>query len=495
MLKRPRQPVRRRVEPCLRGHGRRIRIVRDRGGVDLTPAAIASRPVVAGGAWTFALPGGPDYQFGDTVTITSTTGTGAASFQLSAVPVLAGAADDVLSTAHVQCPIDADKNGLISPAEEAAGRAMNPAIVCKHLAAADGWAVMADDERTELYTFGFSDVSKVPSKDAIAKGILNAQWPAPTLDFDQGDEVYLTLTNAGMLLRPDLFDPHSVHFHGFPNAAAVFDGVPEASITINMGFSFTYYYKTLDPGTYMYHCHVEATEHMQMGMLGNLYVRPAQNRLPAGTPLGATTHVAGSKYVYNDGDASTRYDVEFPIQIGSFDRNFHEQHIGVQPLPFAEMHDDYPMLNGRGYPDTMDAGSLPAAPSKVEPGVVSSNETSQTMNTRIVVTKGQKALLRISNLNVTRFYTLATTGLPMQVVGTGAHILRGPAGGAAANMYYTTNSVTLGGGEAVDVLIDTSDASVQPGRYLLYSTNLEALSNGAEDFGGMMTEIVINPAP
>ena len=50
--------------------------------------------------------------------------------------------------------------------------------------------------------------------------------------------------------------------------------------------------------------------------------------------------------------------------------------------------------------------------------------------------------------------------------------------------------MTLGGGEAADVLIDTT--GVAPGTYLLYSTNLEALSNGAEDFGGMMTEIVIN---
>ena len=472
-------------------NGRRIHIIRTRGGVDVTTTA--TRPTVTGGAWSFSRAGGPNFQFGETVTIRSENNAGSFNFQLLNVPVLAGAANDVMSTAHVQCPLDADHNGLISLAEEAAGRAMTPAIVCKHLAAGDGWVVMGDDQRTELYTFGFNDVSKVPENQALAKGILNAQFPAPTLDFDQGDEVFLTLTNAGTLLRPDLFDPHSVHFHGFPNAAAVFDGVPEASITINMGFSFTYYYKTLDPGTYMYHCHVEASEHMQMGMLGNLYVRPAQNRLAAGTLLGAAVHAAGNKYVYNDGDASTRYDVEFPIQIGSFDRNFHEQHIAVQPLPFAEMHDDYPMLNGRGYPDTMNVGNLPAAPSKSDPalGIVSGSETSQSMNTRIVITKGQKALLRISNLNVTRFYTLATTGLPMQVVGTGAHILRGPAGGAAANLYYTTNSVTLGGGEAVDVLIDTSDASVQTGRYLLYSTNLEALSNGAEDFGGMMTEIVI----
>ena len=80
-------------------------------------------------------------------------------------------------------------------------------------------------------------------------------------------------------MRPDLFDPHSVHFHGFPQAASIFDGVPESSATINMGSTFTYYYNIVDglAGTYMYHCHVEATEHMQMGMVGNLYIDPKQN--------------------------------------------------------------------------------------------------------------------------------------------------------------------------------------------------------------------------
>lgn len=466
--------------------GRRIQIVRDGGGNIATGNA---RPTVTGGTWAFTLSGAPAFQFGDTVTVTAQTDGGSSQFVLAAVPVLSGAASDVVSTSYVQCPVDANKDGLVSDAEAAIGRGMNPPVVCRHLAAGDGFSVMADNERTPLYTFGFSDVTKVEASKAIGNGILNAQFPGPTLDFDEGDEVYLTLTNVGMLLRPDLFDPHSVHFHGFPNAAAVFDGVPESSITINMGFSLTYYYKTMDPGTYMYHCHVEAAEHMQMGMLGNLYVRPAQNRLAAGTVLGSFTHQAGNLYVYNDGDGSTAYDVEFPIQIGSFDRNFHEQHIGVQPLPFAEMHDDYPLLNGRGYPDTVDQGAPPPASDKVEladPAVATT--TSQPMNSRIVIPNGKKALLRISNLNVTRFYTLATTGLPMQVVGTGAHILRGP---ADANMYYTTNSVTLGGGEGADVLINT--AGIAAGTYLLYSTNLEALSNGAEDFGGMMTEIQVCP--
>ena len=67
-----------------------------------------------------------------------------------------------------------------------------------------------------------------------------------------------------------------------------------------------------------------------------------------------------------------------------------------------------------------------------------------------------------------------------------ARLLRSNAG---VNMFYDTNSVTLGGGEAVDVIMDT--ASVAPGTYVLYTTNLNYLSNNDEDFGGMMTEIVI----
>ena len=33
--------------------------------------------------------------------------------------------------------------------------------------------------------------------------------------------------------------------------------------------------------------------------------------------------------------------------------------------------------------------------------------------------------------------------------------------------------------------------NVQPGIYFLYSTNLDHLSNDAENFGGMMTEIQV----
>jgi len=282
-----------------------------------------------------------------------------------------------------------------------------------------------------------------------------------------------------MLMRPDLFDPHSVHWHGFPQAAPVYDGNPDASISIIMGSSLTYYYNVVQPGTYMYHCHVEATEHMQMGMLGNLYVRPAQNRLPDGTDLQGFVHHTGFTYAYNDGDGSTRYDLDVPVQMGSFDPAFHDASENVQPLPFAAMRDRYAMLNGRGYPDTTRPGALPAP---VENG----GKQSQRVSTVIEATQGQRVLLRLSNLSVTQLYTLATLGLPMKVVGWSARLLRSPAG---QDLSYLTQSVTLGGGESADVILDTSQ--VPPGTYPLFTTNLSYLSNGDEDFGGMMAEIIV----
>jgi FtsP/CotA-like multicopper oxidase with cupredoxin domain len=263
-----------------------------------------------------------------------------------------------------------------------------------------------------------------------------------------------------------------VHFHGFPQAATIFDGVPEASVSINMGASLTYFYNIVEPGTYFYHCHVEATEHMQMGMLGNLFVRPAQDRTSPG--LGGF-----SRFAYNDGDGSTGYDVAYPLQVGSFDGAFHDASLTVQPLPFAAMKDDYAMLNGRGYPDTTVPGALPAP---AENG----GRPSQVVGSLITAQAGQVILLRISNVSVTRFFTLATTGIPMRVVGHQARLLRGPTG---TDLYYDTGSVTLGGGEALDVILDT--AGLAPGTYLLYTTNLNYLSNGPEDFGGVMTEIVL----
>jgi hypothetical protein len=91
----------------------------------------------------------------------------------------------------------------------------------------------------------------------------------------------------------------------------------------------------------------------------------------------------------------------------------------------------------------------------------------------------------------------------MQLVGFQAKLLRDQAGN---NLPMTTNSVTLGGGESLDVILDSClvrsttvvagsvpacTTPVPKGTYFLYTPNLDHLSNDAENFGGLMTEVVV----
>jgi FtsP/CotA-like multicopper oxidase with cupredoxin domain len=367
----------------------------------------------------------------------------------------------------------------------------------------------------------------VDARQMLDIGLMNGNIPAPLMAIDEDDEFFLTLSNVGMIMRPDLFEQHTVHFHGYPNASAFYDGVPDASVAINIGASFTYYYLAPDAGTYFWHCHITPPEHLQMGMVGQLYVRPRQNRvtgslytglqnqqldlrtacpsaantthsdilcsnpLPAVNTgaVGAATIGNGqggtSGYAYNDGDGSTYYDVEYPIQIHGFDPNFHFVGMTFNPEGFTDMKDKYFLLNGRSYPDTVTTGPLQTQSAD---GV---NHFSQPLASIINIPAGKKALLRISDLDVTEYQTLASLGIPMRVVGYNAKLLRDQAGN---NLYYNTNSITLAGGESVDVILDASDTTKYPVKsvFYLYTPNLDHLSNDAENFGGLMTEVHVN---
>jgi FtsP/CotA-like multicopper oxidase with cupredoxin domain len=310
-----------------------------------------------------------------------------------------------------------------------------------------------------------------------------------------------------MIQRPDLADPHTIHYHGYPEAATIFDGVPEVTLSINEGASLTYFYEAVEPGTFFWHCHVEASEHMQMGMIGNLWVRPLQNRLPDGTMLGDHMHsnpdnpdglternsdnpIDGDKYVFNDGDGSTQYDVEYPVQVTTWDPVFHDASRDTQPLPFIDMFDTISMINGRVYPDTTVEAPLTNPAETLGYGT---DTDIQPMDAMIRATQGEKILLRISNVSTTDQMSVRTLGLTMKVVGHGGRILRGEGKVDGLDMSYETSNVVLSGGDARSAIIDTTD--VAPGTYFLYTTQLRFLTNDTEDYSGALTEIVIAAAP
>jgi FtsP/CotA-like multicopper oxidase with cupredoxin domain len=361
--------------------------------------------------------------------------------------------------------------------------ASNP-IVELHLAATDGWVSMPDSAPAippfwpdslapapyNIYAFGFRDVTGLTAAQISAQRG-KAQISAPILAFDQETDIKITLTNLGLSVRPDLVDGHTVHWHGFQNAIPLFDGVPELSISVPIGRDFTYFYRPHDPGTYMYHCHFEDVEHVQMGMTGMVYVRPVQNA--------GTSSVPAGKYAYNDGDGSTRYDREFAFMITEIWAEAHYRDAHIQTTDWTDYAPSFWALNGRCYPDTLAPGGDPLS-------AAAGRLRYQPISSVVTANAGERVLLRLSNLGYQN-HAITADGIDLQIVARDATLLRGRDGTAD---YETTNTVDIGPGESRDVLF----TAPSPGTYLLYDRDYANLNNaGGRGYGGQMTEIRVSP--
>ncbi|TNE55928.1 MAG: T9SS type A sorting domain-containing protein [Bacteroidetes bacterium] len=92
--------------------------------------------------------------------------------------------------------------------------------------------------------------------------------PGPTLVVKEGDSVHIDLLNMSQGA------PHTIHLHGL-DVDQQNDGVPHLSFEIpHMEHGF-YHFKAPHPGTYLYHCHVASTIHVQAGMYGLIIVKPS----------------------------------------------------------------------------------------------------------------------------------------------------------------------------------------------------------------------------
>ena len=358
-----------------------------------------------------------------------------------------------------------------------------------HLAGTDGWVSMPAGSPDDLpffpdslapspfdtYVFGFRDVTGMTAQQVAAtRG--KAQISAPMLAFDEGDDVTITLSNLGLVMRPDLFDGHTLHWHGFVNAIPLFDGVPELSLAVPIGRDLSYFYRPHDAGTYMYHCHFEDVEHVQMGMTGMVFVRPKQN----GTRVGTAPAGARLAYAYNDGDGSTRYDREFAFMITELWSAAHYRDAHIQVSDWTDYAPSFWLLNGRGYPDTI----APAG----NPSVATAGRLQyQPISSLITCNVNETVLLRLSNLGYQN-HALTLDNVDMQVIAKDASLLRGRDG---YTNYLETNTVDVGPGESRDVLVTPH----QPGEYLLYDRNYAYLGNGGgPGWGGMMTVLRVGPA-
>ena len=300
-----------------------------------------------------------------------------------------------------------------------------------HLVATDGWVSMPESaapvqgfwpdtlapDPYNMYVFGFRDVTGMNDSQVIAQRGL-AQISAPVLGFDEGSEVKITLTNLGLSMRPDLVDGHTLHWHGFNNAIPIFDGVPEMSASVPIGKSITYYYRPHEAGTYMYHCHFEDVEHVQMGMTGLLYVRPKLNS-------------GDNTYVFND--PTTKYDRWFPLFLtreparGPLARRAHpgERLVDLRRGLRAVQRPRLPR-----HDRAVAAELRPGPRAQRDPGNQLDGTTSlerlryQPRTALMEAVEGETVLLRIAHLGSVR-HTITLDGIPMHVIGSDASQLQG----------------------------------------------------------------------
>jgi hypothetical protein len=201
-----------------------------------------------------------------------------------------------------------------------------------------------------------------------------------------------------------------------------------------------------------------------------VFVRPKQNKSPvAGDP-------GGSKYAYNDGDGSTRYDREFAYMITELWSAAHYRDAHIQVNDWTDYDPSFRLLNGRAYPDTIAPNGNPMT-------TTAGRLQYQPISSLIRCNAGDRVLLRFANLGYEN-HTMSVDNIDLTVVAKDASLLRGRDG---TTNYITTNSVDVGPGESRDVIFR---APAAPGTYLLYDRKYSYLNNGGgSGYGGMLTEI------
>ena len=367
-----------------------------------------------------------------------------------------------------------------------------------HFAASDGWIYLPDPAvppyhpdnmappLLTTYIFGFRNVTGLTDQQVFAQK-MKVQLSAPIWWIDQEEDFTLKITNLGLQIRPDLIDAHTLHFHGFRQAIPIFDGEPHSSVGVPISRDLTYFYRPHDPGTYMYHCHFEETEHVHMGMVGIVFVRPLLDQAHP-----------GRRFCYND--ESTEFDREFTFMLNEIWTFAHWCDSHVQLPEWSDYQPDFWMLNGRTYPDTIappgggtdsgpgGTGDLIAPPGRPELQY-------QPISSLVKCNEGDRVLLRFANLGYEE-QSMRMTGVPMRLVGRDATLLRGRDG---TDMTYMTDTVIIGPGESADAIFVAPDVTPDDGldykRFFLYNRNANRISNGgAPGYGGQMTEVHVYPA-
>ncbi len=193
--------------------------------------------------------------------------------------------------------------------------------------------------------------------------------PSPVIRVEQGDTVWIHLENTH-------YFPHTIHLHGVDHpwvdsSGEGNDGVPQTSDKFVLpGQSKTYEIRPRQPGTFVYHCHVQTHSHLAMGLVGMFVVE--ENRPNNHVQ---TFNVGAGQVRYPSKAVLEEYDSEYDLHYHAIDKEMHNivQEFNDPRLIAKKMNREYDMtestedyytLNGRSFPYTLRESIVVAEPDK-----------------------------------------------------------------------------------------------------------------------------------
>ncbi|MBK1811822.1 multicopper oxidase domain-containing protein [Clostridium sp. YIM B02505] len=315
----------------------------------------------------------------------------------------------------------------------------------------------------------------------------SAYLPSPIIWGEVGDKIYITLINLGMKYV-NIMDPHTVHMHG-AHVATQLDGFPELSFAVpmweytgsNKPETLTYYFYPEHPGTLMYHCHQEASEHVQMGMYGALIIYPSYKSLAENgikkdkcgrwlnngevvpnIPRSATNR----NFAYNN--IHSFFNKEYIMLLSDIDQTWHDSILNGTDFNPVDYKPNFWLVNGRPFPYSL-------LPHPQTPPVGSDKDLSQlNYESYVHVKTGEDFLLRMINIGY-QVIPWHVHGWHFRVIGKDSHISpflemnhmsssMGNMGHPITEMGFTC---TIGSGETYDLMINAENKSPIYRKYIV----------------------------